>query len=186
MSNPERDARLANRAKTESRAGREEDDRPLTEDRQIMDADRLEQFRSSFAAEKLPRIPDIPGHHTFWATTTNNADPIYRRLNWGYEFIKATEVPGLERNAVKEGEFAGCIGAGEMIAMKIPLELYELYMIEVHHTQPLAQEGMLRSALDVIEEEAKRKKARVDVEEGSSQLGRQNPRPRFEGTQRRR
>lgn len=185
MSNPERDARLANRAKSDLRAGREEDDRPISEDRQVMDADRLEQFRQSFAAEKLPRIPDIPGFHTCWLTTTNNADPIFRRLNWGYELIKVTDVPGLERNQIKDGDYIGCIGVGEMVAAKLPLELYEMYMTEVHHTQPLQEEGKLRNVIDVIEEEAKRKKARLDVEDGTRQLGRRAPRPKFEGIPRR-
>lgn len=181
MSNPtERDARLTNRGKSGNQAGREEEDRNLTEDRQVIDADRLEQFRSSFAAEKLPKLPDIPGFHVCWLTTTNNADPLYRRLNWGYELIKATEVPAFERIEIKTGEYTGCIGAGEMLAAKIPIELYEMYMTEVHYTQPLAEEGKLRSALDVIEEEARKKKARLDIEEGSRQLGRRTGRaPRF-------
>lgn len=185
MSNPERDARLQNRAKSEPRAGREEGDRPLSEDRQVMDADRLEMFRQNFTAEKLPRIPDIPGYHVCWLTTTNNADPVYRRLNMGYELIKVSDVPGLERNAVKDGDYAGCIGIGEMVAAKLPLELYELYMTEVHHTQPLEEEGKLRNVIDVIEAEAAQKKARLDVEDGTRQLGRRAPRPKFDGIPRR-
>lgn len=183
MSNPDRDARLANRTKSDARDGREEGDRPLTEDRQAMDPNRLEQFRQNFTAEKLPRIPDIKGYHVCWLTTNNNADPIYRRLGLGYELIKSTEVPGFESNQIKDGEFAGCIGCAEMIAAKLPLELYELYMTEVHHTQPLEEEGKLRNVIDVIAAEAARKKARIDVEEGSQQLGQRPPRPKFEGVQ---
>src|SRR2546421_9574688 len=150
MSNPDRDARLSNRAKSEARAGREDDDRSLSEDRQVIDADRLEQFRQTFIAEKLPRIPEIPGYHVCWLTTTNQNDPIYRRLSLGYELIKAHEVPGLETAQIKGGEYDGCIGIAEMVAAKLPLELYMLYMTEVHHTQPLQEEGKLRSVLDVI------------------------------------
>ncbi len=179
-----RDTRLANKAADPGRAGREESERSNTEDRRVMDPVRLEAFRQSFAAEKLPRIPDIPGYHVCWLTTTNNADPIHRRLTWGYELIKKGEVPGLERLTVSGGEFDGCIGVGEMIAAKIPLELYEVYMTEVHHTQPLQEEGKLRNVIDVIEQEASRKKARLDIEEGSRQLGRNTPRPKFEGVHR--
>lgn len=180
------DARLNNRGKSGNRAGREEDDRPLTEDRQLIDPDRLEEFRKSFAAEKLPRLPDISGFHVCWLTTTNNADPLYRRLNWGYELIKTPEAPGFERSEIKTGEYQGCIGAGEMLAAKVPIELYEMMMTEVHYTQPLAEEGKLRSAIDVIEAEAMKKRARLDIEEGSRQLGRRTGRvPRFSDPPRR-
>ncbi len=187
MSNPDRDARLSNRAnEAGNRAGRDEDDRPSSQNRTKIDATRLEMFRQAFKGEKLPRIPDIEGYHVCWLTTTNNADPIFRRLQLGYELIKMSEVPGLDTSAqVKGGEYDGCVGIGEMIAAKLPMELYELYMTEVHHTQPLEEEGKLRSVLEVIEEEALRKKARLDVEEGTRSLGRRTPRPRFEGVARR-
>lgn len=181
MSNSDRDSRLNNRGGSEpSRAGREEADRPRTEDRQVMDSDRLEMFRKSFAAEKLPRLPDLPGWHCCWLTTTNNADPLYRRLQWGYELLKPTECPGLERSEIKTGDYTGCVGSGEMLAAKLPMELYEMYMTEVHYTQPLAEEGKLRSTLDLIEQEAMKKKARLDIEEGTRQLGRRSGRaPKF-------
>lgn len=179
-----RDTRLANKNVDGARADRGRDERSNTEDRRVIDSVRLEAFRQSFAAEKLPRIPDIPGHHVCWLTTNNNADPIHRRLSWGYELIRASEIPGMERCSIKGGEYDGCVGEGEMVAAKIPLELYEVYMTEVHHTQPLEQEGKLRNVIDVIEREAAGKKARLDIEEGSRQLGRNTPRAKFEGVRR--
>ena len=186
MSNSDRDSRLNNRGSSEqNRASREEKDRPLTEDRQVMDSDRLEMFRKSFAAEKLSALPDIPGYHSCWLTTTNNADPVFRRLRWGYELLKPSECPGLETSEIKTGDYAGCVGSGEMLAAKVPLDLYEMMMTEWHYTQPLAEEGKLRSALDVIEEEARKKKARLDIEEGTRQLGRRTGRaPKFESSRR--
>lgn len=182
---PERDTRLSNRGASEQRADRESRDRAISEDRQVMDSGRLEEFRRSFAAEKLPRLPDIPGYHCCWLTTTNNADPLYRRLKWGYELLVAADHPGWESTALKTGEYAGCIGEGEMLAAKIPLELYEMMMTEWHYTKPLEEEGKLRSTLDVIEDEARKKKARLDVEEGTRQLGRRSTRtPRFEQSRR--
>src|SRR5262245_20422120 len=104
-----RDTRLANQNNQGNRADRESGERKHTQDRRVMDPVRLEAFRQSFAAEKLPRIPDIDGYHVCWLTTTNNADPVHRRLSWGYELIKPSEVPGLERLQVKGGEFDGCV-----------------------------------------------------------------------------
>lgn len=173
MSNPDRDARLSNRTKSDERAGREEGDRTLTEDRQTMDADRLEQFRQNFTAERLPRIPPIPGFHVCWLTTTNNSDPVFRRIDMGYQLLKLTDIPGLLITAVKEGDFAGCVMVGEMIAAKIPEELYQMYMQEVHYTQPMQEEEKLRLTLDSIAAEARGMKADLVVEEGSQQLGKQ-------------
>lgn len=181
MSNgPDRDTRLSNRGNSEQRANRDEKDRPISENREVMDLDRLEAFRQSFAAEKLPKLPDIPGKHCCWLTTTNNADPIYRRLKWGYTLMKAADHPGWEAAAIRTGDYAGCIGEGEMIAAMIDIELYQMMMTEWHYTQPLNEEGKLRSALDIIEEEARKKKARLDIEEGTRQLGRRTGRaPKF-------
>lgn len=176
----DRDARLTSRARATERAGREQDDRPATQDRRVIDAERLEQFRQNFAAELLPRIPDIEGMHVCWLTTTNPRDPVYRRLAQGYELIKQSEVPGLPPSNI-EGTYKDCIMVGEMIAAKIPKELYALYMTEVHHTQPLQEEGKLRSIIETIEQEANAKKARLVVEEGSRELGKRAPKPKFEG-----
>jgi len=176
----ERDVRLTNRnTKSEERADRADGDRSVTEDRQTIDKERLEQFRRLFVAEKLPNLPKIPGFHTIWLTTTNNADPMHRRMQMGYILIKSTEIPGYDDAAIKEGPYAGVIGCSEMVAAKLPMELYELYMTEAHHTQPLREEERLRAIIDVIEQEAARKKARIEVEEGSRQLGRRTPKPKF-------
>jgi hypothetical protein len=181
MSNSDRDSRLNNRGDSEQRTGREAQDRKITEDRQVMDSERLEQFRRSFAAEKLPTLPPRDGYHRCWLTTTNNADPLFRRLSWGYTLLKKEDCPGLERSVIKDGEHAGYIGCGEMLAAEIPSELYQMMMTEVHYTQPLAEEGKLRSTLDIIEEEARKKKARLDIEEGTRQLGRRTGRaPKFD------
>lgn len=177
----ERDARLTSKDRAEQRAeNRESSDRATTENRQAMDPDRLEAFRQGFAAELLPNIPNIEGYHVCWLTTTNARDPVYRRLSLGYELIKQSEVPGLPPTQI-EGTYKDCIIVGEMIAAKLPLELYKLYMTEVHHTQPLAEEGKLRSVIDTIQQEAEAKKAKLVVEEGSRELGRRAPKAKFEG-----
>lgn len=180
MSNTERDARLTSKDRAEPRAGREGDERSTTQDRQVMDADRLEQFRQNFAAELLPRIPDIDGYHVCWLATNNRTDPVYRRLGLGYVLIKQSEVPGFPPEMI-DGTYKDCIVVGDLVAAKIPLELYKVYMTEVHHTQPLAEEGKLRSVLETIEQEATAKKAKLVIEEGSRELGRRTPKAVFEG-----
>ena len=64
-----------------------------------------------------------------------------------------------------------------MIAYKLPMHLYEAYMREAHHEQPLAEEQKLSSVVDVIREEAAMEASsgmagiKVEVEEGMAELG---------------
>lgn len=91
--------RMDDRLKKElgvARRSRGMDDRQVTEDRGISDDDRLEMFRAQLFNDALPDLPEIPGYHVCWLTTTNPRDPIHRRIQLGYEPVKAEEVPGME------------------------------------------------------------------------------------------
>jgi len=65
-------------------------------------------------------------------------------------------VPGWDFATLRTGEYAGCIGVNEMIAFKLPIHLYEAYMYEAHHAQPLAEERKLTAVIEVIRERAAR------------------------------
>jgi hypothetical protein len=67
-----------------------------------------------------------------------------------------------------------------MVAAKLPLHLYEMYMTEAHHNQPLAEEGKLTATLDAIAQAAKGK-TQVHLEPGQAALNRGPIRARFEG-----
>lgn len=179
-SNEERDARLANRGQSDSRKDRASEDRPVTENREISDKDRLEAFRAQMFQTSLPKLPDIPGYHPCWLTTTNQRDSIQMRTLWGYELIKSSEIPGFESASIKTGEYAGYIGINEMIAAKLPMHLYEMFLTEAHHKLPQDEEDKLRATLEVIEQEARSKGAKVLAGEGNRELG-QGPRlPKFD------
>ena len=85
------------------RQSREMEDRQVLENREVTDDDRLEMFRAQLFNDALPDLPNIPGYHMCWLTTTNPRDPIHRRIQLGYEPIKASEVPGMEFASVKTG-----------------------------------------------------------------------------------
>jgi hypothetical protein len=51
----------------------------------------------------------------------------------GYTPVKADEVPGFENFRVKAGEMEGFVACNEMVLYKIPSEIYQEYMDEVHH-----------------------------------------------------
>lgn len=180
MSSSDRDERLKNKGTSEIRQDRADVDRPATENRTLTDDERLEFFRSASFQHTLPEVPTIPGYHLCWLTTTNTRDSIMTRTRWGYEPVKASEVPMFEAASVKTGEYSGCIGVSEMILFKLPLRLYERYMQEMHHDAPLREEGKLNAVLEVIAQEARAKGAQVEVGEGTAQLGKAPRRPVFE------
>lgn len=167
------DARLTH-SESEARDTRESHDRPVTENRKLTDEERLMEFRKTFFQSALPDLPDIRGYHVCWLTTTNPRDPIHGRMRLGYEPIRADDIPGWSHSTLKTGEWAGCIGVNEMIAFKLPLELYEAYMYEAHHNQPLEEEGKLNAARLAAEAEASavaRSPVSFEVEEGTAELG---------------
>lgn len=145
--------------------------------RTLTDEERLDTFRKSFFQSVLPDLPPIPGYHVCWLTTTNPRDSIPGRIRLGYEPVRQEDVPGWEYASLKSGDFKGCIGVNEMIAFKLPMSLYESYMREAHHIQPLYEEQKLSSVLDVIREEAAAaaksgsRGIKFELEEGMAELG---------------
>lgn len=136
--------------------------------------DRLKMFRSQMFQSALPDLPKIPGYHVCWLTTTNPRDSIQQRTMLGYEPVKVTDLGDLgsfEHVTLKTGEYAGCIGVNEMLAYKLPQDLYEMYMHEAHHNAPLQEELKLKATLDLIKQQAESKGAEVIPEEGNAELG---------------
>ena len=173
------------RSEGESRKSRAGEDRAITTNREITDTERVDLLRRSFFQSSLPDLPKIPGYHSFWATTTNPRDPIHGRLRLGYEFIKPDEIPGFEALSLKTGEYSGCIGVNEMIAMKLPLHLYEMYMRENHHDAPFReQESIYNEAMAANEQalQSARRGGKVKgpvIETGTEDLGQAREAPNF-------
>lgn len=149
-------------------------------ERELTDKERLELFRLSMFQNQLPALTNIPGWHLCWLTTANPRDSIQGRLRLGYQLLTPAEVPGWEANVLTSGPYEGCIGINEMVAAKLPMHLYEMYMTEAHHNQPLAEEGKLKSTLDAIREQVQGKGVQVHLEEGMAALGRTPRRAHFE------
>lgn len=123
--------------------------------KEVTDDERVEMLRQSMFQSSLPDLPKIPGYHTCWLTTANPRDPIVRREQIGYTLIKATELPGWEYSASKGGSYDGCIMINEMIAAKITTSLFERFMSNNHHEEPLFQEEQLvRKTQEKVEEAA--------------------------------
>jgi hypothetical protein len=155
---------------------REMEDRQVTENREVTDDDRLEMFRAQLFNDALPDLPDMPGYHMCWLTTTNPRDPIHRRIQLGYEPIKATDVPGMEFASVKTGEWAGLIGVNEMIAFKLPETLYQRFMQEAHHDAPLREENKLAETAEIMRQQAEGSGSTLFEGDGLMEMRDNNPR----------
>jgi hypothetical protein len=105
---------------------------------------RRKMFRD-FSQEALPNPPAKEGWHFIWLSTTNQYDPIYKRMRMGYEPVKAEEMPDFKNFRINSGEFEGMISVNEMILFKIPSEIYQEIMEEYHHNMPLEEEERLKA-----------------------------------------
>ena len=160
----------------DSRRSRGAEDRHVTENREMTDDERLEMFRMQLYNDALPNIPDIPGFHVCWLTTTNKNDTIQQRLRLGYQLIRAEDVPGMDLVTQKTGEYAGCIAVNEMIAAKLPMSLYQRYMQEAHYDAPLREEEKLAETAELMREQAERSGGRLLEGDGMSEMREYVPR----------
>jgi len=106
---------------------------------------RRAMFRNEWTQEALPKPPEIPGYHMCWLSTTNSYDPIHKRIRMGYEPVKADDIPGFGHFKVNSGEYDGYVAVNEMLLFKLPNEIYQVIMEELHHYAPLAEEGKLKA-----------------------------------------
>jgi hypothetical protein len=106
--------------------------------------ERRSMFRSEWVQESLPKPPDIPGFHCIWLSTTNGYDPIHKRQRVGYTPVTMDEVPGFENYKVKAGEHSGFIACNEMLLYKIPMDIYQEIMQELHHHAPQDEADKIR------------------------------------------
>lgn len=164
------------------RTSRRSQERQVTESRELTEDDRLAMFRNTLFNDALPDLPNIPGYHTCWLTTSNPSDPIHRRVQLGYELLRADEVPGLEYASLKTGDYAGIVGVNEMIAAKLPMSLYQGFMQEAHHRRPAEEEEMLSQKVQQMRQDAEGVGAKLIAGDGMEELHRSAPsRGVFEG-----
>lgn len=177
ISNERADERLARDTSDETRVERESEEREFSQDHELTDGQRLDALRMEYFQQSLPNLPKIPGYHVCWLSTQSQRDPIHGRLRLGYEPIRAEEIPGWEHSTLRTGEYSGCVGVNEMVAFKLPDRLYNMYMNEIHHEEPMRQEQKLQTAAEVAREAAQgvSRHAKVFVEDGTAELG-QGPR----------
>jgi hypothetical protein len=144
---------MDDRLKRNTRAGREtraDDDasRRPPEEQFVSSEERRRAFRSEWLQEALPTPPEISGFHLCWLSSTNQYDPIHKRLRLGYTPVKAEEVHGFETYKVKSGEHEGFVACNEMILYKLPIDIYQDLMAEMHHYAPLDEQEKVQVQQD--------------------------------------
>ena len=169
------DERLKKDLGVASRRSRAMEDRNVSENREVSEDDRLEMFRMQQFADALPDLPEIPGYHMCWLSTTNGSDPIARRIRLGYTPVKAEDVPGFEYASQKTGEWSGCVGINEMLAFKLPLSLYEKFMQEAHHNAPNREEGKLADTANFLRDQLRSAGSAIFEGDGMQELHQANP-----------
>lgn len=129
----------------------------------------------------LPEPPKIDGWHLCWLSTTNVQDSIQNRMRMGYELVTADEVgPDFEFGKVKEGQFANGVQIREMVLFKIPQDIYEAYMMHVHHNEPIGTEQAIRQDVGAMEDQLTEYGSNVMVGAAIRELGKVPKKPTFE------
>lgn len=156
------------------------DERDATEDREISEDERLEMFRDSLQQSILPDLPNMPGYHVCWLTTSNPRDTISRRKMLGYELLQADQIPQWEGVSLKTGELSGAVMVNEMVAARIPIRLFNRFMNEAHHNLPLSEEEKLRHMVKNLKHQAEEMGTIVEEGDGTAAIvQRAGPMPEF-------
>lgn len=132
-------------------------DRAAT-DRVTVDDVLKELNQSGVGLNVLPNLPPIPGYHVCWLSTTNTRDNPDTRKRLGYTPVRWEDVPNWEFNSLKSGSSSeGLIVVNEMVAYKVPEDIYRVLMKKFHHEDPMDAERSLDRMLEVVREQARAK-----------------------------
>ena len=135
------DARLKKTLNAGGRESRSSQDlsRAAPEEAFISKQERRKMWSDEWTQSALPKVPDIPGWHLCWLSTTNGYDSIDKRMRLGYVPVRADELPGFDNYRVKAGEDVGFIACNEMRLYKLPMEVYQEVMTQMHHEAPMEE-----------------------------------------------
>jgi hypothetical protein len=157
-------------------------DRDAPENMFVSSDERRKMWKDEWTQEALPKIPEIPGWHLCWLSTTNSYDSIDKRMRLGYVPVKAEEITGFENLRVKAGEHVGFIACNEMLLYKLPMDLYQDVMAQMHHEAPLEEANKIRVQAEAIHGRDSSGKRLGQVEgEGIGDLDKPMPAPIFQG-----
>lgn len=165
-----------------AKAAHHHEESSMEEMNEVSDAELLRRFRTSLTSNILPQLPNIPGFHLCWVPISSNNiyDTVDHRKNIGYSVVKPEEVPNFLPNQNRSAQTEGCVSYNELVLMKIPEKLYQLYMVDSHHTQPMEQERVIKQTIAAMEDNRGSNIARDQSEmTGINSLARKVKEPNF-------
>jgi hypothetical protein len=179
------DSRLKKTLNAGGRESRSSQDlsRAAPEEAFISKQERRRMWSDEWTQSALPKVPDIPGWHLCWLSTTNGYDSIDKRMRLGYVPVKADELPGFDNYRVKAGEDIGFIACNEMRLYKLPMEIYQEVMTQMHHEAPNEESDKVQVQVDQLQgnrDSSGRSLGSVEGE-GFGNLNRNVPTPVFYG-----
>jgi hypothetical protein len=122
----------------------QDESRQAPEEKFVSAQERRKMWSDEWTQRALPDVPEIPGWHLCWLSTTNSYDSIDKRVRLGYIPVKTEEVPQYESHKVKSGEHVGFVSCNEMLLYKIPMDVYQEVMQHFHHDMPLDEANKIR------------------------------------------
>jgi hypothetical protein len=125
--------------------------RAAPEEKFMSTQERRKMWSDEWTQSALPKVPEKSGWHFCWLSTTNGYDSIDKRLRLGYVPVKADEFAGFENYRVKAGEDIGFIACNEMRLHKIPMELYQDVMTQMHHEMPMDEAEKIRVQIENLQ-----------------------------------
>ena len=125
--------------------------RQAPEEKFISSQERKKMWSDEWTQSALPKLPNMDGWHLCWLSTTNSYDSIDKRIRLGYVPVKSEELPGYEDYRVKSGEHVGYISCNEMLLFKLPMDVFQDYMIEMHHDRPRDEAEKVRVQLESLQ-----------------------------------
>jgi hypothetical protein len=179
------DSRLKKTLNAGGRESRSSQDlsRAAPEEAFISKQERRKMWSDEWTQSALPKVPEIPGWHLCWLSTTNGYDSIDKRMRLGYVPVKADELPGFDNYRVKAGEDIGFIACNEMRLYKLPMEVYQEVMTQMHHEAPMEEADKVQVQIEQLQgnrDSSGRSLGSVEGE-GFGNLNRNVPTPVFYG-----
>jgi hypothetical protein len=156
--------------------------REAPEDKFVSSDERRKMWKDEWTQSALPGVPEMPGWHVCWLSTTNSYDSIDKRMRLGYVPVKADELPDMRNNRVKAGDHEGYIACNEMLLYKIPMDLYQEVMAHFHHEAPLEEANKIRLQAEQNVARDSRGRSLGQIEgEGLGEIDKPIPAPHFVG-----
>ena len=179
------DSRLKKTLNAGGRESRSSQDlsRAAPEEAFISKQERRKMWSDEWTQSALPKVPEIPGWHLCWLSTTNGYDSIDKRMRLGYVPVRADELPGFDNYRVKAGEDIGFIACNEMRLYKLPMEVYQEVMTQMHHEAPNEESDKVQIQVEQLQgnrDSSGRSLGSVEGE-GFGNLNRNVPTPVFYG-----